>query len=148
MNQISCRPHAYASWPWLLLLLPFLCLVSGCRSFEKDWAAASLEPGRITGRWIGTWQNTNNTHSGPLRAVITQQDADTFRARFHAGWGKRSGSFRTRLSGHWEGDTFHFTGRRRIFFIPVTTAGTATPDRLDSGYDSPVDQGTFTLRRE
>ena len=137
-----------AIFPSLCLLVLFLC---GCRSFEKDWAAAAstgTPPTTITGRWVGTWQNTNNTHSGPLRAVLWHQDSNHFKARFHAGWGKHTGSFRTRIAGQWQGDTFHFSGKRRILFVPITTTGTATATRLDSGYDSPMDQGTFTLRRE
>ena len=131
----------------LVAMVAALGVLCGCRSFESDWNAATA-PAGLTGRWVGTWQNTNNTHSGPLRAVITQQDTNHFSARFHAGWGKRSGSFKTRLSGTWQADTFEFTGKRRILGVPIRTTGTATATRLDSGYDSPFDQGTFTLRRE
>jgi hypothetical protein len=133
----------------VVLGLSVLLSLCGCQSFESDWRAAPTSPAdNLTGRWIGTWQNTNNTHSGPLRAVLWQRDTNRFDARFHAGWGKRSGSFRTKLRGHWQDGTFHFTGKQRIFLVPITTTGTARPDRLDSGYDSPLDRGSFKLHRE
>ena len=133
----------------LLFALTALLTLCGCRSFESDWQAApASSPDSLTGRWVGTWQNTNNTHSGPLRAVVWQRDTNRFDARFHAGWGKQSGSFQTKLRGQWQDGTFHFTGKKRVFLVPITTTGTATPDRLDSGYDSPLDRGSFQLHRE
>lgn len=132
-----------------LLLLITLLAVCGCRSFEKDWKSAAGQPSDdLSGRWIGTWQNTNNTHAGPLRAVLWQTGTNTYDARFHAVWGKRSGSFRTRLNGQWQDGTFHFTGKRRVFLVPITTTGTAIPTQLNSAYDSPLDRGSFHLHRE
>jgi hypothetical protein len=127
-------------------------LMAGCRSFEKDWSEArrgalSPDPRGLSGAWTGTWQNTNNTHGGPLRAVLWRVEDGKYRARFHAVWSHRSGSFSTTLRGGWTNDVFVFEGRRRILGVPIRTDGRATPTNLDSGYDSPLDRGTFTLRR-
>lgn len=126
-------------------------LLAGCRSFEKEWQAAPSGPG-IEGRWVGTWQNTNNSHAGPLRAILVRKgdgkEGDVYAARFHAGWGKRTGSFRTVLRGGMKDGEFQFRGRRRILGVPIRTDGWATPERIESGYDSPFDRGTFSLRRE
>lgn len=126
---------------------------TGCRSFEKDWTAAragtaaATDPRGVAGTWAGTWQNTNNTHGGPLRAVLWRVDGAEYRARFHAGWGTRSGSFSTRLRGGWTNGVFVFSGTRRVFGVPIRTAGRVEAGRLESGYDSPFDRGTFTLGR-
>ena len=71
---------------WALGLL-LLCLAPGCSSFHREWRAAGrnpVQPGALTGRWEGTWQNTNNTHRDRLRAIITQTQPGTYRAFFHA----------------------------------------------------------------
>ena len=127
-------------------------LMAGCRSFEKDWSEVRRgsfppDPRGISGAWTGTWQNTNNTHGGPLRAVLWRVEEREYRARFHAVWGHRSGSFSTTLRGGWTNDVFVFEGRRRILGVPIRTTGRATATNLDSGYDSPLDRGTFTLGR-
>ena len=137
---------------WAVLAAGALA-ATGCRSFEKDWTAARTGDGRpadprgVAGPWAGTWQNTNNTHGGPLRAVLWRVDDNAYQARFHAGWGKRSGSFSTRLKGTWTNDVFVFSGTKRVFGVPIRTAGRVDPRRLESGYDSPFDRGTFTLGR-
>ncbi len=146
---------------FILFLIPLIsALLCGCRSFEKDWAAVPASAGGtgnqalgtaslpITGRWIGTWQNTNNTHAGPLRAVVWQESENRLRARFHAGWGSRSGSFTSPLDGAWNGSRYAFTGRRRIFGVLIETTGDITADNFSARYDSRFDRGTFTLHRE
>ncbi len=137
---------------WAVLAAGALA-ATGCRSFEKDWKAARTgdgmpaDPREVAGAWAGTWQNTNNTHGGPLRAVLWREDDGRYRARFHAGWGTRSGSFSTRLEGGWTNGVFVFSGTRRVFGVPIRTAGHVDARRLESGYDSPFDRGTFTLGR-
>lgn len=134
--------------PVLIGLLALLTLVTGCRSFERDWreAAAQSSVG-VNGRWIGTWQNTNNTHSGSLRAVLRETAPGEVKARFHATWGGLAGSFRTDLQGRWEGEAWHFTGRKRIAGFLITTEGTATAREMNVRYRSAPDTGTFTLHR-
>lgn len=134
-------------------LLAALALVgTGCRSFEKDWrearaGSAAVDARGLAGAWSGTWQNTNNTHGGPLRAVLWREGDGDYWARFHAVWGRHSGSFRTRLKGGWTNGELVFSGTRRVLGVPIRTAGRASATRLESGYDSPLDRGTFTLGR-
>ena len=125
-------------------------LATGCTSFEKEWKETRLQPtpkDNLTGAWTGTWQNTNNAHSGALRAVVTQVDATTYAARFHAVWASHSGSFRSKLIGQRTGDEFTFVGRKRILGFLITTRGQANATNFFSTYESRFDNGTFTLRR-
>lgn len=129
----------------LLVLATGLC---GCSSFQSRWDQAPPHPADgVSGRWIGTWQNTNNAHGGPLKAVLMPQGSNTFSAHFHAGWGKRSGTFRMPMRGTHEGDSFRFEGSRRILGVRIDTAGTIRPDEFQATYHSRFDTGTFTLRR-
>ena len=135
----------------IIAVLAALPWIAGCRSFEKDWqqAASGSEsaPARGTGRWIGTWGNTNNGHGGPLRAVHVSPDGTNYNARFHAVWGSHSGSFRTTLHGAWQGDECRFTGSRRVLGFRIETDGTLTDQTLEAVYTSAFDNGRFTLRR-
>ena len=140
--------------PLLPLLAMILagCLGVGCRSFDSRWQSATTAADSVQGiggRWTGSWQNTNNTNGGAMRALVEPDGGDGTRytARFHATWGGKSGGFKTRLRGHWEGDTFHFTSRRRILGVLITTEGQATPGEFHAGYASRFDVGTFTLTR-
>lgn len=152
MGQGGMKGRGAVHRAWAVVVAGALA-ATGCRSFEKDWTAARTgtgiptDPRGVSGVWAGTWQNTNNTHGGPLRAVLWRVSDDTYRARFHAGWGKHSGSFSTRLKGTWTNDVFVFSGTKRVFGVPIRTAGRVDPRRLESGYDSPLDRGTFTLGR-
>jgi hypothetical protein len=135
-----------------LFLIAVLALLSaGCRSFERDWKAAahvaipSTDP--LGGRWIGTWQNTNNAHGGDLRAIVPPADSSNRRVRFFATWGGHSGSFTSPLQVTQTGDIATFVGRRRILGFLITTRGQAGHGRFDATYQSVFDNGTFTLRR-
>jgi hypothetical protein len=129
----------------LIALTSFLC---GCTSFESRWKSApSLSDDGVSGRWIGTWQNTNNAHGGPLQAVVIDKGTNSFSAYFHAGWGKHSGTFRTPIRGGREGDTFRFTGSKRVFGVKIDTAGTIRSNEFHANYESRFDNGTFTLKR-
>lgn len=131
---------------WLLGAL--VALAAGCTSFEKRWQAAATGPADgITGRWTGTWQNTNNDHGGALRALVTRLSETNYAARFHATWGEYSGSFQTELHGRMDGGEFVFTGRKRVLGFLVRTAGRADATNFFSTYESRFDNGTFTLHR-
>ena len=101
----------------------------------------------VSGRWVGTWQNTNNAHGGPLQAVLISQGTHTFAAYFHAGWGKHSGTFKTPIQGEHEGESFRFQGSKRILGLKINTAGTIRSDEFNATYESRFDSGTFTLKR-
>lgn len=127
---------------------------SGCRSFEKDWAAAAKIPvapnDPLTGRWIGTWQNTNNAHGGALRAIVppaSGSSASKRTVRYHAVWGTHNGSFTSPLLVETQGDGVHFTGSKWILGFQIKTEGEARNGQFNATYHSAFDNGTFTLRR-
>ncbi len=127
-----------------------LGLLPGCRSFDEDWRRAG-EPAAGapigTGRWTGTWQNTNNTHSGVLRAVVQAPDGTNYTARYYAEWGTHHGTFRSPLPGVWHDGRLAFSASKRVVGFRIDTAGTLTDTALDATYTSRFDVGTFTLRR-
>ncbi len=137
---------------FLFLLVATLGVAtSGCRSFEKDWAAAARIPipagDPLGGRWTGAWQNTNNAHGGDLRAIVPPSESTRRTVRFFATWGGHSGSFTSPLNVTSTGDTATFVGRRRILGFRITTRGEARHGRFDATYQSVFDNGTFTLKR-
>ena len=129
-------------------LLVAALVLSGCNSFEKEWAAApATAADGVAGRWTGRWQNTNNTHGGALRAVVKPDGKEAYTARFHAEWGNHSGSFRTPLPGAFKDGQYHFSGSRRILGVKITTAGRIGTNGFEATYDSAFDRGTFQLGR-
>ncbi len=134
----------------LLLLVGAALALAGCTSFETKWAAAVRVPSLASdplGAWVGTWQNTNNTHGGALRAILERKSETNYAATFHATWGNQSGSFTTRLKGTRDGDSLAFEGRKRLLFFLIRNAGQVNPTNFVSTYESRFDNGTFTLRR-
>lgn len=134
-----------SSWALASALVLIVC---GCSSFESRWSAApALSADGVSGRWVGTWQNTNNAHGGPLQAVLISRGTNAFAAYFHAGWGKYSGTFKTPIQGDHEGESYRFQGSKRVFGIKINTAGTIRSDEFNATYESRFDSGTFTLKR-
>jgi hypothetical protein len=135
---------------WGLAILLVAASSAGCKSFDSEWSAtcATPQPSQsIQGAWIGTWQNTNNTHHGQLRAVLSKKSETNYTAHFHATWGSHSGGFTTQLKGQWDNDAYRFEGRKRILGFLIVTRGDASATNLFSVYESRFDNGTFTLRR-
>jgi hypothetical protein len=132
------------------LVAAVLGLLCGCSSFDRDWAdAAKLPPldSDPMGAWVGTWQNTNNTHGGELRALLVRNSATNYTATFHATWGRRSGTFSTRLTGARNGNELEFRGSKRLLFVRIRNVGSASPTNFVSTYESRFDNGTFTMTR-
>lgn len=125
-------------------------VLCGCSSFERDWAGAAKLPvleSDPLGAWVGTWQNTNNTHGGELRALLVRNSATNYTATFHATWGQHSGTFRTWLTGERTGNTLEFTGSKRLLLVRIRNRGEVSPTNFVSTYESRFDNGTFTLTR-
>ncbi len=130
------------------LALALALSLCGCSSFESRWSAApTTSPDGVSGRWVGTWQNTNNAHGGPLEAVLISRGTNAFAAYFHAGWGKHSGTFQTPIQGDREGKSFRFQGSKRVVGVKINTAGTIQSDEFNATYESRFDSGTFPLKR-
>lgn len=129
-------------------------LLTGCSSFNREWRAAGREPvpsEGISGQWIGTWQNTNNTHSDTMRAVLKDSGNGTYQAHFHARY-KRIFSFAytVELAGRRETDRFRFHGESDLGKMAggvYRYNGWASGTNFFSTYDSKYDVGTFTLHR-
>ena len=139
---------------WLLgicLLLPWL---AGCSSFHREWRAAAsfaAPAGDISGRWEGTWQNTNNTHQDKMRAILTRVGAGEYAARFHAKYQKiLSFGYRTAFTGTWEGNEFVFRGEENLGKLAggvYKYTGCISPTNFFSTYDNRYNSGTYTLKR-
>ncbi|MBN9691183.1 MAG: hypothetical protein J0M24_13175 [Verrucomicrobia bacterium] len=133
-----------------LLLAVVLLLGSGC-SISREWKAANQQPTHprdITGAWIGTWQNSNNSHHDQLKAVITRVSETEYQARFKAWWlGIFSGTFKATLNGTWEGDEFVFAGSEKIMGWQFDQQGRVSATNFVSEYSSSDYRGTFTLKR-
>ena len=83
-----------------------------------------------------------------LALALALCGCSSFESRWNAApWGKRSGTFQTPIQGSREGDTFRFTGSKRVFGVKIKTSGVIQPDEFNASYDSRFDSGTFTLKR-
>jgi len=134
----------------LTVLVVFAGLTSGC-SFSREWKSASRQPATprdLTGAWVGTWQNSNNSHHDQLKAVITRVSETEYHARFKAWWlGIISGTFDVTLAGEWAGDEFHFRGNQDVMGWEIAQTGWLTSTQFNSKYSSMDYRGTFTLER-
>lgn len=126
------------------------CLGAGC-SFSREWKAAQRQPADphdLTGAWIGTWQNHNNTHHDRLKAVITRKSDTEYQARFKAWWFLVfNGTFDTTITGHWEGDEFVFTGFQEVLDWRIEHKGRASSTHFVSEYASSDYTGEFRMVR-
>ncbi len=137
---------------WALsLLLPWLASGS---SFDREWRAAAKQPempNDISGRWEGTWQNTNNSHHDKMRAILTRVAEGQYLAYFHAKYKKIFGfKYHATFRGTWNGKEFVFQGQENLGKLAggvYKYEGRISPSDFFSTYDSKYDTGTFTLKR-
>lgn len=138
-----------------MLLVALASLAAGCSSFHREWTQAAtlpVPPGDITGRWTGTWQNTNNSHADRLRGILTRVRPGVYRAHFHARYRKiLTFAYAVPLEEAGRtGDRIEFTGKANLGMLAggvYTYAGWASPTNFFSTYHSKYDVGTFTLHR-
>ncbi len=130
-------------------------LVAGCSSFSREWKAAT-PPAQdalgIEGRWIGTWQNTNNTHADRMRAVVREVAPLEYRVYFHAKYKKILGfKYHATFLGSAQNGAFVFHGEQDLGKLAgglYRYDGSIRPTNFFSTYQSKYDSGTFTLGRE
>lgn len=134
------------------LLLLATALV-GCGGFDKEFKALASQPppNDVSGAWIGTWQNTNNSHGGDLYAIVVEASPGVYFTSFKATYGKFM-TFKTHatLRGTTRGGTAHFQGEEDLGWLAggvYTYDGYATPQEFFSTYTSKNDEGTYTMRR-
>lgn len=66
-------------------------LFGNCTDFNRHWkrhSARSQTPDGIEGRWQGEWVSEENGHTGKLRCLLIKEEANRYRARFHATYSK------------------------------------------------------------
>jgi hypothetical protein len=141
----------FQRWFGAGLVLP---LLAGCSSFHREWKAVANQPtptADISGRWEGTWQNSNNTHRDKMRAILSKVADGEYRARFYAHYLKiLHFSYATTFKGTWTGDEFVFHGEEDLGKLAgglYKYDGRISPTNFYSTYDSKYDVGTFTLKR-
>ena len=135
----------------LLVLVTFLC---GCSSFNHDWEIASrqpVQPTQLEGPWQGSWRSDANGHSGKLRCVVTKKTEDTYRARFHARYGKvLSFGYTVTLRAQPQGPSWNFQGQANLGFLAGGVyyyEGHSDGTNFFSKYSNKYDHGTFEMKR-
>ena len=132
------------------LALLFMCLMSGCSSFHKDWKAAGPARG-IEGRWAGEWRSEKNGHHGALKAVVTQTSTNIYRAHYRATYKTiLHFSYVATLNGVETNGVVRLQGQADLGKLAggvYTYKGTATPVEFKSSYDSKYDHGNYEMRR-
>lgn len=110
-------------------------------------AACAGEPGT---RWKGEWTSDTTGHKGPLRASVTREGPDTYRARFT---GRFAGvvpfvySSKMRVTGVEDGRVHLAADRNLPLFGRFSTRAVIDGDRFDATYQAKRDQGGFHLER-
>ncbi len=152
--RAKCRARTPWSGAFALILASAALLTAGCSSFSREWRAAeqpAADPAGIAGRWTGTWQNTNNTHSDRMRAVVTPVSATEYRVHFHAKYRKVLGfKYSATFHGETKEGVFVFRGEEDLGVLAgglYRYTGRIQPTNFFSTYDSKYDSGTFTLHR-
>jgi hypothetical protein len=136
------------------LAVLFVCLFTGCSSFNKEWKAAgksATPPRGIEGRWAGEWRSEKNSHHGALKAVITQTSPTTYRAHYRATYKKiLHFSYVATLNGSRSNNVVTLEGQSDLGKLAggiYTYKATATPTEFRSTYKSKYDHGHYELRR-
>lgn len=138
---------------FLFCLVP-LFLATGCRSFERDYAAAraTIYDDPVGGAWEGRWISDRNGHRGSLKAVLQPAGDDQYRARFKATfWKIFSASYDVQLSAEEAAGTeTRLSGSTDLGWLAggvyeydATVAG----DAFEATYESQADHGRFELKR-
>ncbi len=136
------------------LSLTLLVLSSGCSSFNHDWETATkqpTQPNQLEGPWQGSWHSDVNGHNGALRCVITKKDNDSYRARFHAKYGKvLSFGYSVTLKAQQQDTNWNFKGQANLGFFAGGVYyydGHADGTNFFSKYDCKYDHGIFEMKR-
>ncbi len=133
------------------VLLAAIVFSAGC-SFDRAWeAAASAPPGGLAGQWEGIWKSDKRNAHGGLKCAVRQIDAGSCEAYFHATQGvvfALNQAVRMRV---WrDQDEWHFSGSEDLGVMNgglFEYDGHVHGDRFVATYRSPVNFGTFILRR-
>ncbi len=141
--------------PTVAVLAAGLPLLStACSTFENEWRAAAVEPTprtEIVGRWAGTWSCEIRGHTGDLRCIVTRQDAEHIRARFHAKYAAiLTAEYSVIFLTEQRGDAWRIRGQQDLGWLAggvYTYDGTVTPAEFLVNYDSKGYRGSFKMNR-
>jgi hypothetical protein len=135
-------------------VLFFAVLVGGCGSFNHDWEHALRQPvaaSEIEGPWQGIWHSDSNGHQGKLRCILSRKGDGTYRARFHARYGKLLGfGYTASLKTEPATNGYTFTGQANLGFLAGGVYyydGHANQTNFFSTYSCRYDHGTFEMKR-
>ena len=131
------------------LLLLGIALMTGCSSFDHEWRAAPAQASDIAGRWEGRWQSARTRHNGKLRAVITPQTRERYRARFRATYASvLSAEYSVPLDVKKRAGRSEFRGAADLgVWGRYESTGYATANQFRATYRSKFDHGTFEMQR-
>jgi len=129
--------------------------LTGCSSFGREWRATARQPAPvadISGRWEGVWVSEVSGHRGRLRAILTPETNQVWRARFHARYaGLLTFGYTVRLHTTAVADgEVRFEGEADLGKLAggvYTYAGRANTTNFFATYQSRDDHGRFELRR-
>lgn len=141
--------------PPVLALGLLLVALTGCSNFGREWRAAGRQPAPVTGiggRWEGVWISEVNGHRGRLRAILTPETNQVWRARFHARYaGLLSFGYTVSLQTTAAADgEVRFAGEADLGKLAggvYSYTGRASATHFHATYRSREDHGRFELRR-
>lgn len=136
-------------------VLAFATFAVGCRTFEQDWQSAQTYANQLddlSGCWEGTWENESGRKGGKIRAVITRQGPNSYRAQFKAKYLKfLPVHFEVPLEVADNGGVYSSQGEANLGWLAGGTRQfetQSTPYELVTSYGGKKGQGTFHLKRQ
>jgi hypothetical protein len=156
VSPLGALPRRRFAAPHPVFALALLLVaLTGCSSLGREWRAAARQPAPATGiggRWEGVWVSEVNGHRGRLRAILTPETNQVWRARFHARYaGLLTFGYTVQLhtTEAAKGEV-RFEGEADLGKLAggvYTYTGRANPTNFHATYRSRNDHGRFELRR-
>lgn len=131
-----------------------IATLSGCSTFDDDWAAAKGLATGIEGRWEGTWSSDGNGHHGGLRCLVTRRSDNGLDARFHATYSDWCGTlgfeYTVPLTVTAAAEGWRLGGRADLGWLAggvYEYDGLATLLKFFCNYQAENDHGIFVMER-
>jgi hypothetical protein len=127
---------------------------SGCSTvYNQKWNKAAKNPdpsSMINGRWQGKWLSDRNQHTGKLRCIVTQKQANLYDFHYWATWSIFAGAYHVEFAIQETNNTAHFAGSKDLGKLAgglYQYEGNIEGDVFRASYDSKYDEGMFELSR-
>lgn len=101
-------------------------------------------------RWKGNWTSDTTGHKGPLKASVTQEGPESYKARFtgrFAGVVPFMYTSKMHVTGVENGRVHLAADRKLPMFGQFNTRAVIDGDRFDATYQAKKDQGSFRMER-